>query len=82
MRWRQSRQSSNVEDRRGQRVSGETKIGGGAGLIIIVVVMLLGGDPRHVMQLLGGAGGQAPSTAEPAGLPYDESVDSSARCWG
>ena len=72
MRWKQSRQSSNVEDRRGQRVSGGAKIGGGAGLIIIVVVMLLGGDPRQVMQLLGGAGGQAPTATEPAGPPEDE----------
>lgn len=72
MRWRESRQSSNVEDRRGRRVSGGAKIGGGAGLVIIVVVMLLGGDPRQVMQLLDGAGGQGPVPAEPSGPPQDE----------
>jgi len=72
MRWRQSRQSTNVEDRRGQRVSGGAKIGGGAGLLLIVVVMLLGGDPRQVMRLLEGGGGQAPATVEPSGPPSDE----------
>ncbi len=72
MRWSQSRQSRNVEDRRGRRVSGGAKIGGGAGLIIIVVVMLMGGDPRQVMQLLGGAAGPAAAPTEPAGAPADE----------
>ena len=41
MRWRQSRQSKNVEDRRGQRVRGGAKIGGGAGLLIVLVVLVL-----------------------------------------
>ena len=73
MRWRQSRRSQNVDDRRGQRAaSGGARIGGGAGLLIVVVVILLGGDPRQVLQLLGGAaatGGGAvstPSTTPPA----------------
>jgi predicted metalloprotease len=61
MRWRPSRQSRNVEDRRGQRVSGAAKIGGGAGLVILLVVILLGGDPQQVLQLLVGSGGQAPA---------------------
>jgi predicted metalloprotease len=70
MRWKQSRQSRNVEDRRGQRVaSGGLKVGGGAGLLIILVVMLLGGDPRQVLQLLNGAEGTlAPAPTQP-GLP-------------
>jgi predicted metalloprotease len=73
MRWQQSRQSRNVEDRRGQRMAGGAKIGGGAGLLIIVVVLLLGGDPRQVLQLLGGGSPQisAPSSA-PTGPPSDE----------
>ena len=72
MRWSQSRQSSNVEDRRGRGVSGGAKIGGGAGLLIIVVVMLLGGDPRQVMQLLESAGGPASVPTETSGPPSDE----------
>lgn len=75
MRWRQSRQSSNVEDRRGRRATGGgLRIGGGAGLLIVVVVVLLGGDPRQVLQLLGGAGavggGSAPVDARP--VPADD----------
>jgi len=74
MRWRQSRQSSNVEDRRGQRVSGEVKIGGGAGLVILLVVILLGGDPQQILQLLGGDGGQPPASSVPSGPPSDETA--------
>ena len=73
MRWQQSRQSRNVEDRRGQRMSGGAKIGGGAGLLIIIVVVLLGGDPRQVLQLLGGGSGQlAPTSSAPTSPPTDE----------
>jgi predicted metalloprotease len=69
MRWNQSRRSTNVEDRRGQRLSGGVRLGGGAGLLLIVVVMLLGGDPSQVLQLLGGAGGGgvAPAPSAPVG---------------
>jgi predicted metalloprotease len=72
MRWRQSRQSSNVEDRRGQRVSGGAKIGGGAGLVILLVVILMGGDPQQVLQLLAGSGGQPPAPSLPSAPPSDE----------
>jgi hypothetical protein len=56
MRWRGERQSDNVEDRRGMRVSRGAKVGGisGLGLIAIVVVsMLLGVDPTMVLQQVG-----------------------------
>lgn len=70
MRWRQSRRSRNVEDRRGTRAaSGGVRIGGGLGLLIVVGVVLLGGDPRQVLQLLGGADVgtvSSPSTPVPA----------------
>lgn len=71
MRWRHSRQSGNVEDRRGRRVAGGVKIGG-AGLVILVAVMLLGGDPSQVLQVLEGTGGGAAVPEEPAGPPQDE----------
>ncbi len=68
MRWSQSRRSTNVEDRRGQRLSGGVRLGGGAGLLLIVVLLLLGGDPIQVLQLLGGAGpALAPPTTAPVG---------------
>ncbi|MHC4854713.1 MAG: neutral zinc metallopeptidase, partial [Planctomycetota bacterium] len=75
MRWRQSRRSKNVEDRRGQRVRGGAKIGGGAGLLIVLVVLVLGGDPRQVLQLLGGLDGvtQGPPSSQPTAPPDDES---------
>lgn len=52
MRWKGRRQSSNVEDRRGQ--SGgrrRTAVGGGLGVIILVIlVALLGGDPMTLLE--------------------------------
>jgi predicted metalloprotease len=72
MRWKQSRQSANVDDRRGRRTaSGGLRIGGGAGLLIVVVVVLMGGDPRQVLQLLNGVGG-GPDRTEPQSLPADD----------
>lgn len=72
MRWRQGRQSGNVEDRRGQRLSGGAKIGGGAGLVLVVVVLLLGGDPGQVLQLLGGSGEPVATAPESTSPPSDE----------
>jgi len=71
MRWRQGRQSSNVEDRRGRRVAGGMKIGGGATLVILLVTMLLGGDPTQVLQLIGGEP-SAEGATTPAAPPDDE----------
>jgi predicted metalloprotease len=75
MRWRQSRQSQNVEDYRGRRTGG----GGGGmkfgivGLVAVVGAYFLGIDPRLVMGLLGGGTG-GPATEEPVdpGTPADE----------
>ncbi|MEE4378539.1 MAG: neutral zinc metallopeptidase [Candidatus Competibacteraceae bacterium] len=53
MRWRGGRRSSNVEDRRGRRVSGR-KAGGGIGVIIIVLIaMYFGVDPNLILNLTG-----------------------------
>jgi predicted metalloprotease len=64
MRWKRSRRSTNVEDRRGSRVSvgrgrmpAGFKLGGGATLIIIVIALLLGQDPTQLLNILGGGGG-------------------------
>jgi predicted metalloprotease len=61
MRWRGLRRSQNVEDRRGQNVSGAglrlPKGGKGAvGLIVVVIVGYLVGGPELVLNLLGGSG--------------------------
>jgi predicted metalloprotease len=52
MRWKSDRRSSNVEDRRGVRISKKTAAGGGLTTIIIVLVaMYFGVDPEVAMQV-------------------------------
>jgi hypothetical protein len=64
MRWEGRRQSDNIEDRRGMRVSRGGLVGGGLGtLAIALLVMFLGGDPTPVLQQAGNAPVQA--TNEP-----------------
>lgn len=58
MRWRNGRESSNIEDRRGLRAA-PTIAGGGIGTIIIVLLaMYFGIDPSFLLQ--GGAPGGTP----------------------
>jgi predicted metalloprotease len=69
MRWRDLRQSSNVEDRRGR---GGLAIGGGlGGLVIAFIVYLLGGNPSDIPQS-GPVGGGADQGAYVA--PGDDSL--------
>lgn len=50
MRWRDRRQSENVEDRRGM-TPGRVVVGGGlGGLVILVLALLLGVDPQQLSQ--------------------------------
>jgi uncharacterized protein len=68
MRWRGRRQSENIEDRRGSRVS-RGVVGGGIGTVVLVLLaMYFGVDPSVVMQ---GVGGQDVSTTTTE--PYAES---------
>jgi predicted metalloprotease len=56
MRWEGRRQSDNIEDRRGMRVSRGGLVGGGLGtLAIALLVMFLGGDPTEVLEGAGNA---------------------------
>ena len=56
MRWEGRRQSDNVEDRRGMRVSRGGLVGGGLGTIAIaLLIMFMGGDPTAVLQGAGNA---------------------------
>lgn len=51
MRWRTGRRSSNIEDRRGIRISRAGLAGGGLGTIVLALIaMYFGVDPRVVMQ--------------------------------
>ncbi|GAB1543213.1 neutral zinc metallopeptidase [Scytonema sp. NUACC21] len=50
MRWEFGRRSTNVEDRRGNRVSAPV-VGGGIGAIVLsLIVALLGGDPSAIWE--------------------------------
>ena len=60
MRWRDQRQSGNVEDRRGMG-RGVALGGGGIGVLILAaIVCLLGGDPRQLLE-----GGGVPQDVQP-----------------
>jgi predicted metalloprotease len=70
MRWEGRRQSDNIEDRRGMRVSRGGLVGGGIGtLAIALLVYFLGGDPTAVLQQAGNA------PVETTNEPYTESAD-------
>ena len=49
MRWRDERQSDNIEDRRGMS-GGKIAIGGLGGVVVLVLALLLGADPRQILQ--------------------------------
>lgn len=67
MRWRNGRESSNVEDRRGLRAA-PTIAGGGIGTIILVLVaMYFGIDPSMLLQ-----------SGPPSGTPSQQSVQGSS----
>jgi uncharacterized protein len=70
MRWRDGRQSDNIEDRRGMSVSRGAKIGGLSGLGFVAVVligMFLGVDPTALLQQMPDQ--EAPSVSEQRGSP-------------
>lgn len=64
MRWEGRRQSDNIEDRRGMRVSRGGLVGGGLGTIAIaLLIIFMGGDPTPILQ--GVTEGPAQTTNEP-----------------
>ena len=74
MRWRQTRESKNVEDYRGRSTGGGrgAKIGI-VGIVAVIGAYFLGIDPRLVMSLLGDSGAPAQMEAPvEAGAPADE----------
>lgn len=71
MRWQAGQRSTNIEDRRGQRVTARTgvKIGGGLSLVVIVVGLLLGKDLSGLTNMLSsvtGGGTQVATGTDPA----------------
>lgn len=72
MRWRGERRSSNVEDRRGTRVTRGGLAGGGLGVVAILLIgMFLGVDPRILLSGVDTLGGG--TTVEQTG-PYQETA--------
>ncbi len=61
MRWRDQRQSDNVEDRRGMGGRGVAIGGGGIGVLVLALaIYLCGGDPSQLLQT-----SQPPATSAP-----------------
>jgi len=72
MRWRDQRQSTNIEDRRGMG-RGVAIGGGGLGVIILAaIVCLLGGDPRQLLEGNMPQDIQPPAATNSANQPADE----------
>lgn len=69
MRWRGERQSSNVDDRRGMRISKGAGIGGVGGIVLGLLALYFTKDPTLLLQSLGGDG----ASTEASG-PYQESA--------
>ncbi len=68
MKWRNRRRSSNIEDRRSQRMSGTPMKSGGLGMIVLVLAALyFGVDPRLIINQMGGSTGP---TSSPSSQPY------------
>ena len=80
MRWREGRRSGNLEDLRGRGGGG---LGGGGfklglgGLVVVAAAYFLGVDPRLVMGIMQGAGGDATQEA-PAPVAADQPLDEGA----
>ena len=70
MRWKGRRQSSNVEDRRGIRMTRTAGVGGGIGTVLLILFALyMGQDPTTVLQVVDEMAGGAQTEQ----VPYTES---------
>ena len=75
MRWQLGRRSTNVEDRRGMRVSAPV-VGGGIGAVILsLLVALLGGDPSAIWQQDGApTDSPVPESPQTRGTPAQDQM--------
>jgi predicted metalloprotease len=66
MRWRDQRQSDNIEDQRGSGGGRRLALGGGlGGIVVLVLALLFGADPRQLLNTLPQSGGAGPQTSRP-----------------
>ncbi|HUF76567.1 MAG TPA: neutral zinc metallopeptidase [Longimicrobiales bacterium] len=72
MRWRNSRRSTNVRDRRGMGLGGRAGLGGVATLVVALAVWMLGGDPMQALRVLGGGGSGPAATTSDRPPPADD----------
>jgi predicted metalloprotease len=74
MRWKDSRRSTNIEDRRGRRIPGGVKKGGGIGILLLALVgMYFGIDPSVIMNVGNAVQGSKP--AAQSSEPYQASPE-------
>lgn len=71
MRWRGERESSNIEDRRGQRLSRRAGIGGVGGVVLGLLALYFTNDPSMLLQSIGGL---AEPQVEQRQGPYQETA--------
>lgn len=70
MKWRGARQSSNVEDRRGNpALGGRGKLGLGGVVVVVLVSLFLGKDPMQMLGLVEQMQSPAPGAGAPATAP-------------
>jgi predicted metalloprotease len=72
MRWRDQRESDNVEDQRSFSGRGLAVGGGLGGLVIVVIVLLLGGDPQALLQQVAESPEVGTQTSRPLAPGEDE----------
>lgn len=68
MRWKDRRQSDNIEDRRGMSGGGKLALGGLGGLggiVVLVLALVFGVDLRQLLGQLPTTGGDGPTTSRP-----------------
>ncbi|HET6889927.1 MAG TPA: neutral zinc metallopeptidase [Pyrinomonadaceae bacterium] len=72
MRWREGRQSANIEDRRGLGRGG-IAIGGLGGIVILILALLFGADPRQLLEQVPSEG-TGPATTSRSTNPEEEEL--------
>ena len=86
MRWRGRRKSTNIDDRRGAKMSGRGKrrgVGGGAMVLVVLAGLFFGKDVSNILGLILGGGGapvsQQTTQRSPAGAGSQAKQDEAAQ---